>query len=313
MQARGELEHLGREVDPDDVPAALRRSGSGVARPGGDVEDRGARGHRGGVEQGGDRARGDRAERRGDRAPHGPCSSRPARTHRRHRPARGDAISGVVEPEGASREDGRVLAFLGISLVVIMTPGQDTALTIRNTLVGGRRNGLRTALGVVLRPARLGARRQHRARRPAGRVRARVRRDHARRRRLPDRARRPLAARRDPWRPQPTVSAPAPAGRGFRQGLAEQPRQPEDGGVLHRASSPSSRRPRAARWRRCSRSAPCSPRSRWSGSRCTRSPSRGRATLLARPRVRRALDAVTGTALVALGAPAHSRASLARR
>jgi len=41
-----------------------------------------------------------------------------------------------------------VLAFLGISLVVIMTPGQDTALTIRNTLAGGRRNGLRTALGV---------------------------------------------------------------------------------------------------------------------------------------------------------------------
>jgi threonine/homoserine/homoserine lactone efflux protein len=41
-----------------------------------------------------------------------------------------------------------VLAFLGVSLVVIMTPGQDTALTIRNTLVGGRRNGLRTALGV---------------------------------------------------------------------------------------------------------------------------------------------------------------------
>jgi threonine/homoserine/homoserine lactone efflux protein len=41
-----------------------------------------------------------------------------------------------------------VLAFLGISLLVIMTPGQDTALTIRNTLVGGRANGLRTALGV---------------------------------------------------------------------------------------------------------------------------------------------------------------------
>jgi threonine/homoserine/homoserine lactone efflux protein len=41
-----------------------------------------------------------------------------------------------------------VLAFLGISLVVIMTPGQDTALTIRNTLVGGCRNGVRTALGV---------------------------------------------------------------------------------------------------------------------------------------------------------------------
>jgi len=42
-----------------------------------------------------------------------------------------------------------VLAFLGISLVVIMTPGQDTALTIRNTLVGGRGNGVRTALGVA--------------------------------------------------------------------------------------------------------------------------------------------------------------------
>jgi threonine/homoserine/homoserine lactone efflux protein len=33
------------------------------------------------------------------------------------------------------------LAFLGVSAVVIVTPGQDTALTIRNTLRGGRRNG----------------------------------------------------------------------------------------------------------------------------------------------------------------------------
>jgi threonine/homoserine/homoserine lactone efflux protein len=41
-----------------------------------------------------------------------------------------------------------LLAFLGISLIVIMTPGQDTALTIRNTLVAGRGNGVRTALGV---------------------------------------------------------------------------------------------------------------------------------------------------------------------
>ncbi len=41
-----------------------------------------------------------------------------------------------------------LLAFLGISLVVIMTPGQDTALTIRNTLVAGRGNGVRTAFGV---------------------------------------------------------------------------------------------------------------------------------------------------------------------
>jgi threonine/homoserine/homoserine lactone efflux protein len=39
-------------------------------------------------------------------------------------------------------------AFLGISAVVIVTPGQDTALTIRNTLVGGRRGGIYTAAGV---------------------------------------------------------------------------------------------------------------------------------------------------------------------
>ena len=41
-------------------------------------------------------------------------------------------------------------AFLLISLLVICTPGQDTALTIRNTLLGGRRAGVATALGVAL-------------------------------------------------------------------------------------------------------------------------------------------------------------------
>jgi threonine/homoserine/homoserine lactone efflux protein len=41
-----------------------------------------------------------------------------------------------------------VAAFLGVSLLVIVTPGQDTVLTIRNTLVGGRRGGVFTALGV---------------------------------------------------------------------------------------------------------------------------------------------------------------------
>jgi threonine/homoserine/homoserine lactone efflux protein len=39
-------------------------------------------------------------------------------------------------------------AFLGISVLVIVTPGQDTALTIRNSLLGGRRAGVFTALGV---------------------------------------------------------------------------------------------------------------------------------------------------------------------
>jgi len=41
-----------------------------------------------------------------------------------------------------------LLAFLGVSAILIVTPGQDTALTIRNTLAGGRRDGLATALGV---------------------------------------------------------------------------------------------------------------------------------------------------------------------
>ena len=40
-------------------------------------------------------------------------------------------------------------AFLAVSAVVILTPGQDTALTIRNSLVGGRRGGAFTALGVA--------------------------------------------------------------------------------------------------------------------------------------------------------------------
>jgi threonine/homoserine/homoserine lactone efflux protein len=40
-------------------------------------------------------------------------------------------------------------AFVGVSLLVIVTPGQDTALTIRNSLRGGRRGGFLTAAGVA--------------------------------------------------------------------------------------------------------------------------------------------------------------------
>jgi threonine/homoserine/homoserine lactone efflux protein len=43
----------------------------------------------------------------------------------------------------------QLAAFLGIAMLVIVTPGPDTALTIRNTLQGGRRGGLATALGVA--------------------------------------------------------------------------------------------------------------------------------------------------------------------
>ena len=40
-------------------------------------------------------------------------------------------------------------AYLGIAIVVIVSPGPDTALTIRNTLVGGRAAGIATGAGVV--------------------------------------------------------------------------------------------------------------------------------------------------------------------
>jgi threonine/homoserine/homoserine lactone efflux protein len=43
-----------------------------------------------------------------------------------------------------------LIAFIAVSAVVICTPGQDTALTIRNTLAGGRRTGVATAGGVAL-------------------------------------------------------------------------------------------------------------------------------------------------------------------
>jgi threonine/homoserine/homoserine lactone efflux protein len=44
--------------------------------------------------------------------------------------------------------DGSFLTFLGVSIVVIVAPGPDTALTIRNTFRGGRAGGVSTALGV---------------------------------------------------------------------------------------------------------------------------------------------------------------------
>ena len=43
-----------------------------------------------------------------------------------------------------------VAAFLGVSALVIVTPGQDTALVIRNALLGGRRSGVFTAVGVAM-------------------------------------------------------------------------------------------------------------------------------------------------------------------
>jgi threonine/homoserine/homoserine lactone efflux protein len=42
-----------------------------------------------------------------------------------------------------------MLLFLGVSLLVIVTPGQDTALTIRNSLLGNRQTGIATAFGIA--------------------------------------------------------------------------------------------------------------------------------------------------------------------
>jgi threonine/homoserine/homoserine lactone efflux protein len=45
---------------------------------------------------------------------------------------------------------GALWAFVGVAALVIVTPGPDTALTVRNALLGGRRAGVATAVGVAL-------------------------------------------------------------------------------------------------------------------------------------------------------------------
>lgn len=43
----------------------------------------------------------------------------------------------------------QLLAFVAVSMIVIVTPGPDTALTLRNAVAGGRRAGIWTAGGVA--------------------------------------------------------------------------------------------------------------------------------------------------------------------
>jgi RhtB (resistance to homoserine/threonine) family protein len=54
---------------------------------------------------------------------------------------------------GAARHTSSVFqnlpAFVALSAVVICVPGPDTALIIRNTLSGGRRSGIASAVGIV--------------------------------------------------------------------------------------------------------------------------------------------------------------------
>lgn len=52
-------------------------------------------------------------------------------------------------PSDTPRVGADFAAFLAVSAVVIVTPGPDTALTIRNALRGGRRGGVFTAIGVA--------------------------------------------------------------------------------------------------------------------------------------------------------------------
>ena len=42
-----------------------------------------------------------------------------------------------------------LLAFVAVAAVVIVTPGQDTALVVKNTLAGGRAGGVASALGII--------------------------------------------------------------------------------------------------------------------------------------------------------------------
>jgi len=43
-----------------------------------------------------------------------------------------------------------IFQFIGLSLVVIITPGPDTALTIRNCIRGGNEAGLVTVVAIVI-------------------------------------------------------------------------------------------------------------------------------------------------------------------
>ena len=194
---------------------------------------------------------------------------------------------------------GELAAFLGIAILVIVTPGQDTALTIRNTMLGGRPAGVATAAGVAAGQAcwtvaaSIGLAALLVASEPVfvalklagaaylvylGLQALR----HAIRPGTPHRrAGRRLAARCSPRIPP---------------GPAEQPRQPEDGDLLHEP---------AAAVRKLLRSLLalgllfCSLTLAWLSAYSFAVARAG--DLLRRPRIRRSLDAFTGTCLVAFG------------
>lgn len=46
--------------------------------------------------------------------------------------------------------DGQLVAFLGVAVVLSVTPGPDMALVLRNTVRGGRSSGYRTVAGIAV-------------------------------------------------------------------------------------------------------------------------------------------------------------------
>src|SRR5262245_7611124 len=57
--------------------------------------------------------------------------------------------AGTHRGSGTMADVEQLLAFVAVSAVVIVTPGPDTALTLRNALFGGRAAGLASAAGIA--------------------------------------------------------------------------------------------------------------------------------------------------------------------
>jgi threonine/homoserine/homoserine lactone efflux protein len=55
----------------------------------------------------------------------------------------------AVDRAQAAGVPAELAAFVAVAAVVICSPGPDTALTVRNALVGGRRAGIGTAVGIT--------------------------------------------------------------------------------------------------------------------------------------------------------------------
>src|SRR5438477_5151869 len=61
-----------------------------------------------------------------------------------------DGLDTRMNHRSQTRRVTDLAGFVALAILVIVTPGPDTALTIRNTLVGGRPAGIATAVGVAL-------------------------------------------------------------------------------------------------------------------------------------------------------------------